>query len=61
MTDAQLDQVTVMLCGPQPTCPDGTPHDFSEWREYEDADGCLVGTAVCAKCGRHAIDDAMWL
>jgi hypothetical protein len=51
----------VVQCGPKKTCPDGTPHDYSGWEEYEDGMGCMVGTAVCSKCGHRAFDDAMWM
>jgi hypothetical protein len=52
---------TVHHCGPKLTCPDGSEHDYSKWVDYEDANGCGVGTAVCAKCGHRAIDDAYWM
>ena len=58
MSEVKLGAIN--LCGPQRTCPDGTPHDMSKWVEFEDMYGCACGTAVCGKCGHFAIDDAYW-
>jgi hypothetical protein len=52
------DPITIHTCGPRLKCPDGTDHDYSEWYAPEDGS---YGTAVCSKCGHHAIDDAYWI
>lgn len=46
---------TYVACGPRETCPDGSAHDYSDGAEIENG-----WTAVCAKCGHRAIDDAWW-
>jgi hypothetical protein len=54
MTDAD-DKATVFLCGPR-KCE----HDYTGWREYQLPSGAWVGTAVCAKCGAEAYEEAAW-
>lgn len=45
-----------ILCGPRRQCTDGEKHDYSKWEQQGNG-----GTAVCAKCGHRAIDDAYWM
>jgi len=52
--------VQVFQCGPKERCPDGSEHDYSEWREVEFMGG-VAESVVCSKCGHAAIDDAMWM
>jgi hypothetical protein len=54
-------ELTVHTCGPTLKCPDGSEHDMTGWEEFEDYDGCFVGTAVCTKCKHRACDDAYWM
>jgi len=53
----EAEEATVIRCGPTPKCPDGSEH------EYTGDVPCGLGawTAVCAKCGHWAINDAMWM
>jgi hypothetical protein len=52
---------TVFVCGPKPTCPDGTEHQMDGWENFEGPNGSVGGTAVCSKCGHRAIDEANWM
>lgn len=49
-------EITLISCGPSPC-----DHDYSGWRQYIASGGGTVGTAVCSRCGAHAIDEAVWL
>ena len=58
MTARVIDGVptlTLFCCGPS-KCE----HDYSGWVEFKDGNGGGGGTAVCAKCGARAIDEALW-
>ena len=50
-----LEQATYFECGPCDKCPDGSEHDYSGYESFAGGE-----TAVCAKCGHRAIDDALW-
>ena len=54
-TKDEVVAIISMFGGPQLTCPNGTPHDYSIWK-WESSSG----TAVCSKCGHRAIDDPHW-
>lgn len=45
----------LFLCGPA-----ACEHEYSGWREYQLPSGGWVGTAVCAKCGADAYEEAAW-
>ena len=50
-------KLTLFLCGPS-KCE----HDYSGWEPLtENGRDALGGTAVCAKCGARAFDEAAWL
>lgn len=55
MTEASREEITVFMCGPS-KCK----HDYDGWIEYQNPDGSWTGTAVCSKCGAHAVDEAVW-
>ena len=57
MKPAKSDEkdLTLFLCGPS-KCE----HDYSKYEDIIENGRVVGGTAVCAKCGAKAIDEAMW-
>ena len=60
MTSPKMDDkepVTIFLCGPKKDCK----HDYSGWMDIVAEGKVIGGTAVCAKCGQTAYEEAQWL
>ena len=53
--DEPTEEMTIFRCGPS-RCD----HDYSGTAEYTSESGAFTSTAVCVKCGAHAIDEDMW-
>ena len=51
------DALTIIRCGPKKDCE----HDYSGWRDIVEHGEVVGGTAVCAKCGHTAYEEAQWL
>lgn len=51
--------LTVFMCGPS-KCDHDYHSPAAGWVEYQNSGGSWTGTAVCSKCGAHAVDEAYW-
>lgn len=61
MTPERLEQITVYVCGPKRSCPDGTPHDDKGLVTLYGSSGEPCGESVaCSKCGSSAFERDLW-